>query len=128
MNIFIKILHHNYFKYGSLEENDIEYIYQCNKSKFDWLGLQSLDFYLPKYNAAIECQGEQHFIATNFGSSKITNEQGLKIIQKRDKTKLNKCKTNGVKLFYYADYDYEFPYKVYKDKRVLLENIKKGTD
>lgn len=111
-----------------LESNGIEYIYQCNKSNLNWLGLQSLDFYLPKYNAAIECQGEQHFIPTAFGSKKITNEEQLKINQKRDNAKFNKCKANGVRLFYYADYNHDFPYKVHRDKSVLLEDIKKGTD
>ena len=31
------------------------------QKKFEWLGRQSLDFYLPEYNVAIECQGIQHF-------------------------------------------------------------------
>ena len=26
-----------------------------------WLGKQSIDFFLPQYNIAIECQGKQHF-------------------------------------------------------------------
>lgn len=29
--------------------------------KFSWLKKQNLDFYLPDYNIAIECQGIQHF-------------------------------------------------------------------
>lgn len=111
-----------------LEENKIEYIYQCNRSKFSWLGLQSLDFYLPEYNVAIECQGEQHFIPATFGSKHVTSEESLNLIQKRDKAKLKKCKSNGIKMFYYADYDYDFPYKVYRDKTMLIEDIKKGTE
>ena len=36
------------------------------QKQFDWLifkkrGRMKLDFYLPDYNTAIECQGEQHF-------------------------------------------------------------------
>ena len=27
------------------------------QKRFNWLGRQSLDFYLPKYNIGIECQG-----------------------------------------------------------------------
>lgn len=43
-----------------LEENKIEnYKRQYRTS---WLNKQSLDFYLPDYNIAIECQGEQHFL------------------------------------------------------------------
>ena len=41
-----------------LKEKMIEY---KRHKRFDWLGLQHLDFYLPKYNIAIECQGEQHY-------------------------------------------------------------------
>ena len=44
-----------------LEEEQIDYIYQATKKDLKWLGRQSLDFYLPKYNIAIECQGRQHF-------------------------------------------------------------------
>ena len=40
------------------EHNKIEFEYQ---KKFEWLGKQSLDFYLPQYNVAIECQSKQHF-------------------------------------------------------------------
>ena len=41
-----------------LKENNIEFETQ---KRFKWLGGKSLDFYLPKYNIAIECQGLQHF-------------------------------------------------------------------
>lgn len=41
-----------------LEQNKIDYIYQ---ERFPFLGRQSVDFYLPKFNVAIECQGKQHF-------------------------------------------------------------------
>ena len=34
--------------------------------KCQWLGNQHLDFYLPDYNAAIECQGIQHFKQNEF--------------------------------------------------------------
>ena len=51
----------------SLDENNIMYIYQASKRDLNWLGLQSLDFYLPDYNVAIECQGEQHFKPVDFG-------------------------------------------------------------
>lgn len=107
-----------------LEENNIEYIYECNKNDFDWLGSQHLDFYLLEYNVAIECQGEQHFIATTFGTKRKTKEECLNEIQKRDALKLGKCMLHGVKVFYYADYDYDFPYKVHTDKKILLKEIK----
>lgn len=43
---------------GILQENKINFEEQ---KKFDWLGLQRLDFYLSDYYIAIECQGKQHF-------------------------------------------------------------------
>ena len=43
---------------------------------FDWLCRQSLDFYLPDYNIAIECQGSQHFEPNEFfDGEKSFNEQ-----------------------------------------------------
>ena len=63
---------------------------------FDWLGRQHLDFYLPKYNTAIECQGEQHFIKAN--KFKKTLEERIY----QDLNKNNLCKLNNVKLFYYT--------------------------
>ena len=46
-----------------LNKNNI--IFERQK-RFDWFGLQSLDFFLPKYNIANECQGRQHFIDETF--------------------------------------------------------------
>lgn len=54
----------------------------------------SLDFYLPEYNVAIECQGEQHLIkGRNF-----TNVLQLE----NDLLKNKLCKENGVKLLYFG--------------------------
>ena len=36
------------------------------------------------------------------------------------------CKENGLKLFYYANNKYMFPYKVFIKKNKLLEEIKGG--
>ncbi len=44
-----------------LTYNNIQFNYE---KKFEWLkkiGYLSIDFYLPEYNIAIECQGEQHY-------------------------------------------------------------------
>ena len=77
-----------------LEENNIKYEYQ---KKFDWLGRQSLDFYLPDYNIAIECQGEQHFKPIPY----FGGESSFKKIIERDKNKLLLCDNNGIKMIYY---------------------------
>ena len=84
-----------------LEENKIEYVYQ---KKFDWLGRQTLDFYLPKYRIAIECQGEQHYRPVDFGGR--GEKWAIKMfdkIKKLDNIKLNKVKENNIKMLYIND-------------------------
>jgi len=66
--------------------------------KFDWLKNEkplSLDFYLPDYNVAIECQGEQHLIEER----KFTNASQIE----NDLIKNTLCKNNGVKLLYFGE-------------------------
>ena len=60
-----------------LEDHGIEYVYQ---KRFPWLGLLSLDFYLPEYNVAIECQGEQHFVPVGMWGG----VDGCEALKKRD--------------------------------------------
>ena len=63
-------------KFQKLKKNIVEllnslniiYVYQYKAS---WLGNQSLDFYLPDYNIAIECQGLQHVETVRFGGMSI---------------------------------------------------------
>ena len=79
-----------------LINNDIEYIYQCNRKYFKWLGCQSLDFYLPKYNIAIECQGGGHFLPIQqFGGDAALKKQ----IELDERKKLL-CEKNNVKIMY----------------------------
>lgn len=84
-----------------LDEFSIEYI---EKQHFKWLGRQHLDFYLPQYNIAIECQGEQHFNDVVIYDSKKHNIE-------RDTIKYNKCKKNGIKMLYF------FP------KKTVIKNL-----
>ena len=99
-----------------LKQNNIFFEQQ---KRFNWLGKQSLDFYLPDYNIAIECQGKQHFESRDrFGGI-----DGLKERIEKDKRKRRVCKKNDVKIIYYANYKYDFPYKVLNDKRLLLKEI-----
>lgn len=82
-----------------LQDKGIEYEYEKRFPK--WLGMQSLDFYLPKYKAAIECQGEQHFFPIKrAGKSMEYSERLFKKQQDRDNIKKNACDNNGVRLFY----------------------------
>ena len=91
------------------------------EKKFSWLGLQSLDFYLPQYNIAIECQGIQHFTIVDY----FGGEDGFKYRQKNDQKKLRLCNDNGVKLFYYSKFKYP---NVYTDIKILINEIKNGRE
>ena len=84
-----------------LVENKIRF---KSQHTFYWLQYKShlyLDFYLPDYNIAIECQGEQHFKPVGFGSKSndIINENFIKT-QKRDKLKRDLCEKHGIKIIY----------------------------
>lgn len=96
-----------------LSENAVNYIHE---KTFEWLGSKRLDFYLPDYNVAIECQGIQHFIDDHFYES-------LKITQERDKIKRKLCEKNGVKILYYSDLGIDYPYHVFENKEELLKEI-----
>lgn len=84
-----------------LEKETREFLTKQNinfefQKHFDWLGRQSLDFYLPDYNIAIECQGSQHFEPNEFfGGEKSFNEQ-----VERDKRKKNLCEQHNLSLIY----------------------------
>ena len=67
--------------------------------KTDWLGTQSLDFYLPDYNVAIECQGEQHFQSCEF----FGGDESFKIQTERDLRKKQLCEEQGIKILYYTN-------------------------
>lgn len=104
-----------------LVENNIEHIHQCRKDKLKWLDRQSLDFYLPQHNIAIECQGSFHFGRNDY----FGGEDGLIDCKKRDEKKYNKCKQNGVKVIYYAKPPIPKIYfdEIYTNKEELLKAL-----
>ena len=111
-----------------LRTNKIDFIKQCRNRTLHWLENKSslsLDFYLPNYNIAIECQGRQHFEPVkDFGGEKTFKESIY-----RDEKKLNLCKNNGVKLLYYdSEHNHtEFLGEiVYNDKNKILKEILKN--
>jgi hypothetical protein len=72
--------------------------------RFKWLGKQSLDFYLPEHNIAIECQGVQHFKPVDFaGKGEKWADQLFKKNIKRDDRKLKICLANNIKMIYVID-------------------------
>ena len=103
-----------------LDEVGITYDYQKH---FDWLGRQSLDFYLPDYNVGIECQGEQHFFPVDY----FGGEKTFKKISERDKRKKALCEKYGVKLLYFGDvpnYDTFLSEAVHDDVQYLIDYLK----
>ena len=109
----------------SLDGNYMEYERQ---KRFKWLGKQSLDFYLPDYNIAIECQGIQHFKPIKyFGGNKH-----FEYVKKLDNTKYKLCEKQGINILYYANVEnIEIDnYIIYNknnlfiDKQMLIEAIK----
>lgn len=108
-----------------LKENNIEFIPQANKSTFDWLGNLSLDFYLPKYNIAIECQGGQHFQPIEY----FGGYEEFKIIQERDRRKFELCKEHNIPIIYYSNIDdngsRSFFQEIIHDKEKILEELNK---
>lgn len=85
-----------------LDENKIRYVYQAGKSTLSWIDKQYIDFYLPDYKTAIECQGIQHFKPCNFGSRTVSETDCFKLVQERDKKKRILCHKNNIRLLYYT--------------------------
>lgn len=98
-----------------LKNNNVNYVRQM---RFKWLGRQSLDFYLPDINTAIECQGEQHFRSERvfWGNGAIT----LESIIERDTAKNRLCHEHGIRLLYYVrEQDYRKVSNIYTEENVI---------
>lgn len=103
--------------------NKYEIEYQRQK-KFDWLKFkqqQSLDFFLPKYNIAIECQGKQHFISKNTHADR--GGDTLETIQERDTVKKELCEKNGIKVLYFSNLKIQYPYPVITKEEELIKTL-----
>ena len=68
--------------------------YKYNDLKGIRGGILRFDFYLPKYNTVIECQGEQHKKRIKGWQT----EEGFKIQKQNDLLKRNYCDENDIKL------------------------------
>lgn len=72
--------------------------------KYDETNLKnSLDFFIPSKNIAIECQGEQHFFPVDFANKgeEWAEELYMKNVE-RDKYKYNLCGLKNITIFYYT--------------------------
>ena len=83
-----------------LKDNKIVYIkdYKPTWLKRNEKSSLSLDFYLPEFNTAIECQGKQHF-----GYGGWSKKYDFAAQKERDEYKRIKCKENSVRLIYYTN-------------------------
>jgi len=109
-----------------LDKNGIKSKFEANKKDFEWLGMKSLDFYLPDYNIAIECQGIQHFGVVRFGGVSLEDaKEKYNYTVKCDLAKRELCQKHNIKLLYYSNLGIDYPYNVFEDKNLLLNEILK---
>ena len=96
---------------------------------FDWLinpitnYNQYLDFYLPEYNVAIECQGEQHFEMRNFFGGDVEFSK----TKQRDLNKLKKCEENNITILYFGNEKYKnlsLNDNYFSNKKMLYKKIR----
>ena len=69
------------------------------QKRFKWLGLKSLDFFIPSLMVGIECQGVQHFKPIELFGGKTA----FKRCVSRDIDKKMKCEENGISILYVTD-------------------------
>jgi len=89
---------------GILMDNNIEFVSQYGRDKNGvYLSGLTIDFYLPKYNVGIECQGIQHFEPVDFGNRgvKHANKAFFNTL-KNDIKKYKMCVDNNIRLLYYT--------------------------
>lgn len=107
---------------AALDNKSIGYIQQYTE---EWLVNKQklhLDFYLPKYNIAIECQGRFHFEPYKSGDEKC--EQDFIKQKERDSKKLSLCEEHGIKMMYYSDIKVNDYYsKIYNSTEELINKI-----
>lgn len=94
-----------------------------------------LDFYLPDYNIAIECQGEQHFKPVDFAGNGLEwAKKNYQLNKLRDLKKFYKCKSQGITILYYVKNkqlpngfrkEKIYATNLYTDKEKLVMEIKK---
>ena len=105
-----------------LLSKNLNYIYQF-RPKFLHFNKSylSVDFYLPDYNIAIECQGKQHFVGKTFYS------QNIEDIIRRDKLKKETLEKNNITVLYYTNEKIKNYFgEIFNSKENLFKRIKNG--
>lgn len=113
---------------SKLEEQIKDFLLKENinfeqQKTFNWLKHKNhlyLDFYLPDYNIAIECQGEQHYRPINFFGGE---EYFIKTIE-RDETKYKLCREHCIDIIYFSNNDnYKGNFSIIKTLEKLRETL-----
>ena len=107
----------------------INVIYEREKN-WEWLKNKKplhVDFYLPKYNIAIECQGKQHFKENeSFGSKSVPSEEIYKYAKLIDDIKYKLCEKHNIPIEY-INYNDNVENRIneiinkYKNKETVIE-------
>jgi len=93
------------------------------QKRFDWLGYQSLDFFIPQKNIAIECQGRQHFEKGWWDNDDNKLQKDFEKICYLDQNKNKLCKEHNITLIYFSNLGIKYPYEVIENKETLLKKI-----
>jgi hypothetical protein len=92
---------------------------------FNWLVYNRkmfLDFFLPDYGIAIECQGKQHFVPVDlFGG-----EEFYRLTIERDRVKKELCAQHDITILYFSNCHIDYPYPVFERLGLLLKAIKQN--
>lgn len=90
------------------------------------LGRMELDIYNPEYRIAIEYQGKQHFVDSEYFHS------DFKTVYDRDLKKINICQNNNIKLFHFTykaqDVINEVEYPIITNENELIKEIQNYID
>lgn len=90
---------------------------------FPWLRFKKkmfLDFFLPEYGIAIECQGRQLFGPSDY----YGGMEEFKIEQQRDTKKKELCESHDITMIYYSHLGIDYPYDVIESSGLLIKAIK----
>lgn len=108
-----------------LTNKNISFIEQM---RWEWLKYkkpQSVDFFLPELNIAIECQGLQHFQEVDLFDKRQSFEERLLL----DENKQRLCLLNGIKIYYLSNIyrkNFQFPYLVFENIEDLMNEAIKS--
>lgn len=105
-----------------LEKNNFQF---TTHQGWDWLvykNKQTVDFFIPQFNMAIECQGPQHFGTVDL----FDKTEPFELRWARDGNKDKLCQEHGIRIYYYSNMrktyrNFIYPYQVYEDMEELMK-------